>query len=214
MLREDMAGLLSKTLIAVALATASSVSAQSPAEMASGMTVVSPPIEQVANQAVPSIEIKVLDAGIVMEVSGEVDDQLIETLSIAISETIKTDKPAPDATARDTQGQTKWLSCNGWGQKWVGAGNDFQFYFFPGRSGHHEIRFYNSHHNLWAGFLKFYWRNPADNVTSWQYFATDQTERLPDQKERTLYSGTADVEYRFVYSADYTGTFYWQLCTD
>jgi hypothetical protein len=105
-----------------------------------------------------------------------------------------------------------WYSCTGWGNRWVDSGKSFTFYFSPGIKGTHKIVFGNGPNVLNAGNLSFYWRNTQAGVNSWQYFDTLSVERDPVQ-ERKLYSGSRDVEYRFIYRATRSATFGWSLCT-
>lgn len=109
-------------------------------------------------------------------------------------------------------GKALFYSCTGWGNRWVSSGGSFTFYFSPGIKGTHKIVFGNGDNVLSAGTLSFYWRNTPAGVTTWKYFDTLSVERNPVQ-QRTLYSGSRDIEYRFIYRATSSANFGWRLCT-
>jgi hypothetical protein len=91
----------------------------------------------------------------------------------------------------------------------LSVGQSTTLFFSPARPGTHAIEYYNINTIANAGTIQFCWRS---GTGAWSCWATDPVTY--QKRIRILYSGSSDINYRFVItktsngSADFYTRFY------
>lgn len=85
-------------------------------------------------------------------------------------------------------------------------------YFTPGKAGYHQIKYKDFYLLGGSTTLEFAWSN--NNGASWNIFTAKEV--TPTWQTETLYAGSSDIRFRFIYRNWSTSvqSFYSQHCTN
>lgn len=106
--------------------------------------------------------------------------------------------------------QALWWSP--WESKNVKVGSCHEVRFAPARKGTHYIQFLNQSNIYNGGTMESCWRKGTGSWNCWAW-----SDVLSRKRQQTLYSGSADINYRFRFYAkgNYNDVrFYWRFWID
>jgi hypothetical protein len=107
------------------------------------------------------------------------------------------------------EGRVQSAGFSNWNNVYLDQGSTYDIYFYPWKKGNHSIEFANDSDYYHAGHMESCWNYDGDQWRCWAV-----SDVLSTIRSQNLYSGHADVAYRFQFDAAHASkNFWWRFYT-